>query len=118
MYEELKKKLAEWAGFELLYGGVRNQYTGLQSWLRPDGKKVTRIVFTYCLDACFKWLVPKATAGDDYTIQTATSKYHTTVHISPHYEGMPSFKYHGEGGQKPALALCLAIEKLIDSEAK
>ena len=89
---ELKKKLNDWAGTENI------------DYLCDESG----------LSACFKWLVPKVTANDDYTLQVAQSKYHTTVHITPHYEGTPNFRYYGEDGQKPALALCLAIEKLID----
>lgn len=96
---ELNKKLAEWAG--------------LHPRERSDGHTIERIDqpnFTNSLDACFKWLVPKlqgmgATVCLDILL---TCTLATIVYKAEMYEASEKV---------PALALCLAIEKLIDKEA-
>lgn len=91
--QELNKKLAEWAGLE-------------------DALGLDRVPnFTHSLDACFKWLVPRA-SEDGYEVAIST-------------EGKDCYgELFGQGQgdhlqadvETPALALCLAIEKLIESE--
>jgi len=87
--QELNKKLAEWAGFK---------YDDWLGWIYPDGENFDELPdFPNDLNACFKWLVPNI--KDDIT--------RMEVLISWAYE-----IYTLEN--PPALALCLAIEKLID----
>ena len=120
----LDKKFAEWAGFTN-YGDT--------DWRRPDGMLAggTGLCpdFTQSLDACFKWLVPKSRMDTLWIINNLDSP-------------TPKLEYcfgitRGEGNDlicwdkeipiedclspivdTPALALCLAIEKLIDSGGK
>lgn len=111
MNEELNKKLAEWAGITFFVGG----------WKYPDGTKGSSVNFTKSLDACFKWLVPKLKPE--------------VVKLIP-IAGIEMFKDYGkkwgciltperwvgkisaiaDDNSSPALALCLVIKKLIDSE--
>ncbi len=119
--QELNKKLAEWAGFKyqkpklirraLTSKGVAPVYK-LEGWIKPDGKRSTTPFnppnFTQSLDACFKWLVPKLGVWS-----LSTWEYRIPhAHITDKETG----KTANVGNKSPALALCLAIEKLIDTE--
>ena len=98
MYEELNKKLTKWVGLD--YFKSRN--------------------FTESLDACFKWLVPKL---DKLNITCGLVAYcdKDDESMKPYYAWLASVdkpydSWFADAGT-PALALCLAIEKLIDREA-
>jgi len=120
--QELNRKLAKWAGLKSEIH-VESEH----KWERfraPDGSYHPLLDFTQSLDACFKWLVPKlqdkghninllafehegfkADISDCVFTQTAMSGYD------------PYRSTIGIGEDKvAALALCLAIEKVIDSE--
>ena len=104
--EELNKKLAEWAGFQEKWGEI----------IAPNGAiwwENELPNFTQSLDACFKWLVPRLWICNI----TLEEGIFWDVHVSiPDYHGRNK---HGSGqalSENPALALCLAIEKLIDKE--
>ena len=109
--QELNKKLAEWAGFELkrvqcvglVYYETEQDcwyYNGREYGLRlPD--------WLNSLDACFKWLVPKLPAPDYIKFRIRKKGYMCEVRGF----GLQVNAYYYES---PALALCLAIEKLID----
>ena len=87
--QELNKTLAKWAGFAL-YG--YNTY------------------FTQSLDACFRTLVPNFPVGIRLRMfgQLRNGKgYFCSV-------GGKYLAHHYSEAETPALALCLAIEKLID----
>ena len=105
--KELKKKLAEWADWEELtdtpfgtigFDPLEKQGAVLYKRSIPD--------FPESLDACFKWLVPKL-----YTLQITTLENRGTT-----AEAQLNNKWGVGGNEAPALALCLAIEKLIDGE--
>jgi len=101
MNEELNKKLALWAGF-----AKHRQFSDW--WYRPDGRDISRLPrFTSSLDACFKWLEPKLLS---YQLNNWGNNNH---HCVIHREGV---NYVGAYAKTPALALCLAIEKLIEEE--
>jgi len=103
---ELNKKLAEWAGL-----------THIQTWQfsdsfhiefrASDGMIYFPLAFTESLDACFKWLVPKLA---HYFIGDSVHG-HTAAVWNQGYS-------YGAKGDTPALALCLAIEKLIDGDKR
>ncbi len=113
--QELKEKLAKWMGLKrvhvneegyLLYcaGGL-----GADRWQEvPD--------FPQSLDACSKWIVPER-------ILEITFMYSSNC-VSCDIEGLSSNFFEGhvnvesieEAWTKSALALCLAVEKLIDSK--
>lgn len=98
--DELNRKLAEWAGFKL------DLWDGKAYWVTPDGFPGSSVPdFTHSLDACFKWLVPKlkGLCYLDFTYQQELM-----CEISG-----DDWLYDAEG-ETPALALCKAIEKMID----
>jgi len=115
--QELNRKLAEWAGFTSIevYNDGFVGYT-------PVAQYDSHIpLFTQSLDACFKWLVPKA--REEYPNLSVTLFYDN---MFAQKETCRLKKWDGSGWQLlcieeaecPALALCLAIEKLIDRGGK
>jgi len=129
-YEVLNKKLAEFAGFK--ERGM--SYVGIWLWVAPEevesfdkvakgqeGKKYAEMpekanhynlpAFTKSLDACFKWLVPKLLEASTDVDLANTDKGWAFIVIDSEGE-------IGGEAETPALALCLAIEKLIDKGEK
>ena len=100
---ELNKKLAEWAGFR-----YRN---GLWIHSERDGVTMDLLNFTDSLDACFKWLVPKLLSwGMDNEHED-----NPNMGIVFYCTTDKTFKVWEQAYvATPALALCKAIEKLID----
>lgn len=96
--QELNRKLAEWAGFHSVHfrDGETHGY--------DSQEKLHWLQFTQSLDACFKWLVPKVQAkiGNRKLIELV---YDVVCYAINNKLGV-------------ALALCLAVEKLIDLEVK
>ena len=110
--QALNKKLAEWAGFKPHY-----IYPGSISWTFPPDENFPdgdthnwSPTFTESLDACFKWLVPKAQMMGHRVVLEASPDGGFVAHII-RKESVDTVGVHFA----PALALCLAIEKLIDS---
>jgi len=106
--EELNKKLAEWAGFR----GEQIRVQGLLDVLvhAPEGTEYVGDLpnFTQSLDACFKWLVPKIEGLQQIILQPDGDVWYLGMTVDDGlYENI---------GYDAALALCLAIEKLIDDE--
>ena len=108
---ELNEKLAKWAGV----------LVSIESW--PDEEPIMHVYdteqenligesspFTESLDACFKWLVPKL---DQLSITVWDNvQMYAMVYRDEH----DHMGYEAEDKNKtPALALCKAIEKMIDS---
>lgn len=127
--QELNKKLAEWAGFKrLLRAGSKDRYY----WEIPDGRQRVEEDFlpdfTQSLDACFKWLVPRLKELCSCNNGHSDNDLYMDLRLCDGqgwtksgwmcvvrcYRSIASV----DGIESPALALCLAIEKLIDSEAK
>ena len=102
--QELNKKLAEWVGFK----------TDAYGWMRPDSEW-TRFLphFDDSLDACFKWLVPERIS--EITFMYASNCVSCDIEglDSNFFEGHVDTKSIEEAWTKSALALCLAIKKLI-----
>ena len=109
---ELNEKLAKWAGVLI----------SIESW--PDEEPTMYVYdteqenligecspFTESLDACFKWLVPKCGSVWIETGSGEEGPFHS-VHI---YAEKESTWTYNTGGPNAALALCRAIEKMIDS---
>lgn len=108
--QKLNEKLAKWAGFRQLPVGKsgfhweRCQRVG--NWMPPEETDTWQSRdhlpnFTDSLDACFKWLVPKLYPSklDKLGLEALVNNA-----ICDSIENKCSV----------ALALCLAIEKLID----
>jgi len=109
--QKLNRKLAEWAGFKFVDSSKKDvtlyELAGILNKGRPD--------FTQSLDACFEWLVPKL----DYPLLLSSSigtdkitRYACLIEV---YDVHPT-EYSVVSIETPALALCLAIERLIDKE--
>lgn len=111
--KELNKKLLEFAGFKFFKvtdvisfftGGIVGQK---ELWEYPDGTFDEPPNLLESLDDCFKWLVPKVLIwlmGHRTLDRISAIKYLFKMWLK-------------EGPVNPtALSLCLAIEKLIDSE--
>ena len=126
MNKELNKKLAEWAGFIKASSGW---VEGV--WKFPfDGTNMGSMVdqsyqvlpdFTSSLDACFKWLVPKLDSLGWY-LTLRSHVYSRDLVRNPDYEaalatGSERIRITAHDFNS-ALALCLAIEKLIDGGSK
>ncbi len=99
------EKLAKWAGFRqnpYPYKGER------EHWFTPD-KNTTDRLPNFLIDetACFKWLVPKLTG---WQMRNWNGLSQTTVVV---WQGNAWDNYCATK-ETPALALCLAISKLID----
>ena len=111
--EELNKKLALWAGFVWHnYGVYDYEYkeTRIEDpyWENPQGRKRTRLPdFPNDLNACFKWLVPKL---GGYVIFTGKGGVHAIV-VLDHWNNEAI-------AETPSLALCKAIEQVIDMETE
>lgn len=117
--QELNKKLAEWAGFKRKEKHTIGMLTGHWHYVAPDGSNIIDIEmpdFTQSLDACFRWLVPKlvpfnADNGIDRIISFTYCEGGDVQCEIECGDGVAEWT-----DANPALALCLAIEKLIDSE--
>jgi hypothetical protein len=118
--KELNRKLAEWAGFVL-----KPCHPGcVPHWHRPDGEALNLIddfpTFTQSLDACFKWLMPKLftwNIGKNWELCSDTEIRPNKVKAQIQSLGFNNPEFRAEAiAETPALALCLAIEKLVDSE--
>ena len=100
--EELNKKIAEWCGFKGKLAGI----VGVAG--EKEGKLVYEIPdFTTSLDACFEYIVPKLEIA---TLDWQGGHYMVWVKVA-------GISYIASDNS-PALALCRAVEKLIDGECK
>ena len=136
--EELNEKLAKWAGF---YQRLAHIYMGeklkepMPQWDSPDGhKNIVLPDFIKSLDNCYKWLVPKLEQRkltiQNYSFKQKSGRFYaeyniyeesTTAYGTPVLCGNRLAIDYQEGndlGEISALALCKAIEKLIDSDEK
>lgn len=112
MEQELNKKLAKWAG---CYEAI-NKYTGLVCWWYPDGYihgSAAPPQFTDYLDLCFKWLVPKLNDMGEKVRMISQPRSGGAFFCAVGGKYLAHACVYAE---TPALALCKAIEKLIDGE--
>ena len=107
--EELNRKLAEWAGIPL---------DAVDFGLPYQQRVYEPPKFTESLDACFKWLVPKLwELSRPYFLMITLTQLADNGSTPNQFTCSAQrgneclvMAFHGE---TPALALCLAIEKLI-----
>jgi len=118
MNEELNRKLAEWAGFR-----ETRLSSGHLGWLYPPEYSLEKGYlpnFTDSLDACFKWLVPawntKARPIPSW-IENITFCLMSGDLIRCDLQQFDNDYDTWADADTPALALCKAIEKLIDETA-
>ena len=100
-------------GFDIVQSDRDNN-----SYTYPD-RSMWRILpfFIQSLDACFKYLVPKLIKENVWDIELKNSPYYPNQFqvviersLNPHLA-----RYQAQS-ENPALALCLAIEQLVDKE--
>jgi len=121
--DDLNRKLAEWVGFIYDESLRTSIYKPSTKWITPDGHIMDGIPdFAHSLDACFKWLVPKLREGRG-RIRIGFDYFDTgggEVVIEEYVKLITGWywtylsHYQPARGFDPALALCKAIEKLID----
>ena len=106
--QELNKKLAEWRWPN---AQVYIPRAGGEIRVRISGQTTQYDLLTQSLDACFKWLVPKA-IDRIMTEQECSSDLAYAILFKKWLQELElDIPQH-------APTLCLAIEKLIDKEAK
>lgn len=107
--QELNEKLAKWAGFtkkEYEVGKPPHQLREYY-WLTPKELPVYEIPnFTQSLDTCFLWLEPKFPF---LVLENYQAGFRIEVSLDMKSKGVACDK-------SASLALCRAIEKLIDKE--
>jgi len=119
---KLNHKLAEWAGFTM------GDNWGWRGWNYPDGSWERHPPhFDSFLDACFEWLVPKSRMDTLWVINNLGSPTPKIEYCFGYTRGenndlvcwdrdLPKEDCLSPIAETPAFAICLAIEKLIDSE--
>lgn len=131
--QELNEKLAKWAGFKRMELGRRGfhweRMVRIPNWLAPGGTEYwdSRPYLpnlTDSLDACFKWLVPKLsrvsiytgkTVGPDDASRLMDSGYYA-IALSKEQNIIEEYQTIAFDDNNPTMALCRAIEQLIDKE--
>jgi len=109
--QELSKKLAEWAGWQDIILAVAN-YIGYDPQKSQAKVRYKDLIpnFTESLDACDKWLVP-------LSLEILTKQGYCPPIMKLFqlwYDELVSLTGDSSNVQQAALALCLAISKLID----
>ncbi len=115
---ELNLKLAKWAGLtQVNIFDVPNTYAeyGFMHFLTHDNKIAMDKLFTESLDSCFKWLIPKLKQTHAFILRNYVN---TSTYEIETVGAMVGYTTQRALGDNPALTICLAINKLIDSEAK
>jgi len=102
----LNRKLAEWAGLKVISTmDFKDRGELYIEFKDGDGMINFLECFTQSLDACFKWLVPKAQETNEIQILLPPGTAQRAIVIIGHNAPIEA--------KTPALALCKAIEKLI-----
>lgn len=115
--QELNKKLAEWAGFKPPHPKCTEpNHMSLPNEYRKGEYFCVRIPdFTQSLDACFKWLVPERISEVTFMFASNCVSCDIEDLESNFFEGHANTESIEEAWTKSALALCLAVERLIDA---
>ena len=119
--EKLNRKIAEWVGFyrEIEKVDLPDKWK-LEEWHDPMGK-VTKDFslpnFCKSLDACFEYIVPKLGYREILLVPRPTTEESWSCWIGRFGIGQGTMpEAIAEGFESPALALCRAVEKLIDGK--
>jgi len=120
MEVELNEKLARWAGFKKNVMGHRRpdgRYASL--WHYPDGLDYAAVPdFANDISACFKWLVPKVISMG-LRCEWGTASKVNSFSIHDEWGRLYAAAHCDRGkGELDALALCRAIEQMIELEVK
>lgn len=106
--EKLNEKLAERRGFVFKVNNRGAKYWELHD-IAPYAYTGKPIYFTDSLDSCFKWLVPPI-------IQLILQTNIWNMRSAHQYLFALWYQEICDRPDEPTIALCLAIEKLIDAE--
>ena len=111
--QELNEKLAKWAGFKFvqLSDGMTGTADLGVTW--PDGQEHGYVPdFCNDLNAWFKWLSPKCGEWrlEKYGEDKFGSKFCANVYL-----GWDYWEHGFERAESPAVALCKAIEKVLEA---
>ena len=111
--EELNKKLAEWAGLQRVHilpdASFNDLPGGCYAW---DNQYRVFCNFTDSLAVCEKWLMPKLT--QNYYLNLSVDDLGADARIYRKVKSTSGDLVALYQDKTPALALCKAIEKLID----
>lgn len=121
--KRLNRKLALWAGWTFTEVTIGNPF--VPTFTTPSGEKTGFLPnFIKSLDDCFKYLVPKSKMDILWIINdldaTSTPEIKYCFGTCRDYDicwstEMPNDDCLSPIAESPALAICLAIEKLIDA---
>ena len=120
MDNKLNEKLAKWAGFvrdDVTPCTLARGFKPSPMWIFPDGD-FDAVPPDFCndLNACFKWLAPKL-EGVLLQYKPATRGWPAIVYAEATMLDPMHSAWAKAGENEMALALCLAIEKVIGMEA-
>lgn len=116
--DKLRKKLAEWTGWTYDKGAEHyegDRYLRYGLWYSPDGNTKGHTHspnFPESIDTCIKWLVPQA-------LKLLAKKGYIPPIMKLFqlwYDELVTLTGDSSNTNEAALALCLAIEKLIDGK--
>ena len=110
--QELNEKIArftELRDFQIFADHAGNYYRMEFTDPRHSQLYIVCDAFHLSLDACFKWVVPKVKF---FSLSSDSAGFVASI---LHTENL---HYYQAEAEAPALAFCLAVEKLIDSEEK
>ncbi len=118
MNEELKVKIAEWLGYKIhKYRKPVCEHIPRCTYWRYKGEDVLSNElpdFPNDIKACFEYIVPKLT-GDGYSVSIHAGYFLGNFKCTIiKYDS--DFIIEGTWYNEPALALCKAVEKLIDEQ--
>jgi hypothetical protein len=108
--QELNKKLAEWAGFRQIGKLTEHHHPW---WVGKNDCYLFDELpdFTQSLDACFKWLVPKAITRICHLFKVDIKQAYKTL-----FQWWLDERFKLNDTDLDALALCKVIEKLNEKE--
>lgn len=103
---DLNKRLAEWAGFELVVSSYPGSKLVVEYWCLKDQKEKGSFVFDFpnSLSNCYEWLVPKM---KNCSIVSSKEENHKVKIVLE--DGSKS----ESTSDSASMSLCLALEQLI-----
>lgn len=116
--QELNKKLAEWAGWKLINPQANCAcHLNYSHWHDPTDLGNRWPNFTESLEACFKWLVPKLGCIQVDTRTDLMGRPNGFAwSIKPDSPDTLMGNWYNGEDEQVSLGICLAIEKLINTE--
>jgi len=116
-YKELKEKIAKWLGFTLVDTQFYSHSFGeseVETWTAPDGHTCHCPDFLKSLDTCFKHFMPKLRYANIQFVDRYSG-------IGPQFSATVSNQFANNytwSDNIPQIALCRAVEQMIDMEVR